>query len=182
VDSYANPFFEKNEKTGISSGILEEVSSSSRGFYWLISADKIFASSIDEYAEYAKFYFLEFSVSRFSLFDGAKSSDSAVCSRDVKIYMPPSGACAIIQSNLANGKEVSKIITKKVSSLSGKREALEEMEFTKCIIQSFERRDELVTFTFRYTSYSDSYQDFNSDGTKSGKSAVNVDLTTWEVK
>jgi hypothetical protein len=61
-------------------------------------------------------------------------------------------------------------------------EALEETEFTKCIIQSFERKEEIAAFTFRYTSYSDSYQDFNSDGSKSGKSAVSIDLTTWEIK
>ena len=45
-------------------------------------------------------------------------------------------------------------------------EAIEEREFTKCIIQS---------------GYSDTYQDFDSDGKKSGKAAAKIELTTWKV-
>ena len=87
----------------------------------------------------------------------------------------------MIQGNLASGKEISKIILKKVEMKAGKLEAIEEKEFTKCIIQSFERKEEIASFTFRYIGYSDSYQDFDSDGKKSGKAATKIDLTTWKI-
>lgn len=155
--------------------------SKNQEFSWLISADKIFESKIKDYKDYARFFYMEFEISRFSLFDGKKSSDSAVCAKDVRIYLPPSRFCAVIQGNLASGKEISKIILKKVEMKSGKLEAIEEKEFTKCIIQSFERKEEMASFTFRYTGYSDTYQDFDSDGKKSGKAATKIDLTTWKV-
>jgi hypothetical protein len=88
----------------------------------------------------------------------------------------------MIQGNMANGKEIAKISLKKVLSISAKVEPLEEKEFSKCIIQSFERKGEIAAFTFRYNSYSDSYQDFKKDGMKLGKSATKVDLTTWEIE
>ncbi len=150
-------------------------------FLWLISADKIFESTIEGFEEYAKFYSMDFCITRFSLFDGVKSSDSAVCAKDVTIKLPPTRFCAMIQGNLASGKEISKIILKKVTLISGALEAVEEKEFTKCIIQSFERKEEVSSFNFRYTAYSDSYQDYKPDGTKLGKAATKIDLTTWEV-
>lgn len=148
---------------------------------WLISADKIFESEIKGYKEYARFFSMEFEISRFSLFDGKKSSDSAVCAKDVKIYLPPSRFCAVIQGNLASGKEISKIILKRVEMKEGTLEMMEEKEFVKCVIQSFERKQEIASFTFRYKEYSDTYQDFKSDGKKAGKSAMKIDLATWKV-
>ncbi|MBR1734156.1 MAG: hypothetical protein IJ730_01700 [Alphaproteobacteria bacterium] len=149
--------------------------------YWLISADKIFESELEDYKEFARFFSMEFEISRFSLFDGKKSSDSAVCAKDVKIYLPPSRFCAVLQSNLASGKEIEKIVLKKVGFIGEALQTIEEKEFTTCILQSFERRQEVASFTFRYKGYSDSYQDFKKDGSKSGKSATSIDLTTWKV-
>lgn len=151
-------------------------------FDWLISAEKIFSSEIEGYKEYAKFFYMEIFINRFSLNDGVKTSDSAVCGRDVKIHMPPSRSCAAILSKLASGKEISKISIKKVAFLSGELNTLEEKEFTKCFVQSFERNGEIIAFSFRYASYSDAYQDFKPDGSKLGKSATKIDLTTWEVE
>jgi hypothetical protein len=95
--------------------------------------------------------------------------------------MAPSRFCAGVQGSLANGKEIPKIIIKKVIA-SGALEPIEEKEFSKCIIQSFERIGEVVSFTFRCVSYSESYQDFKSDGSKFGKAAISADLTTWKVE
>ena len=149
--------------------------------WWLISADKIFESTMDGYKEFARFFSMEFEISRFALFDGQKSSDSSVCAKDVKIYLPPSRFCAALQSNLASGKEISKIILKKVGFMNQKLDTIEEKEFTKCVIQTFERKQEIASFTFRYAGYSDTYQDFKRDGTKSGKAATKIDLPTWKV-
>lgn len=173
-ENLVNPFFTNND---ISDNHPQYTDKSA----WLISADKIFESDIEGFKEYAKFYFMEYSISKFSLFDGTKSSDSAVCAKDMKIYMPSTRFCAIIQGSLAAGKEISKIILKKIIITGGSIEVLEEKEFIKCIIQNFERKGEVSAFTFRYTAYSDSYQDFKTDGTKLGKAATKIDLTTWEV-
>ena len=72
----------------------------------------------------------------------------------------------MIQGNLASGKEISKIILKKIETKAGMLEAIEEREFTKCIIQ---------------LGYSDTYQDFVSDCKKFGKAAAKIELTTWKV-
>lgn len=150
-------------------------------YKWLISADKIFESSINGYKEYAPFISVEFSVSRFSLFNGKKSSDSTICAKDVKIKMLPSRFCAQIQENLASAKEVGKITLKRVGQINGALEAFETKEFEKCIIQSFERLEDVAVFTFRCIKYSDSYQDFKKDGTKSGNASTKLDLSTWKV-
>jgi hypothetical protein len=173
-ENFVTSFFPKNNIPDTHLQYTDE-------FTWLISADNIFESEIEGFKDYAKFYSMEFSISKFSLFDGMKSSDSAVCAKDVKIYMPSTRFCAMIQGNLAVGKEISKIILKKITITGGSIEVLEEKEFTKCVIQQFERKGETSAFTFRYKAYSDSYQDFKSDGIKLGKAATKIDLTTWEV-
>jgi hypothetical protein len=177
MQNYDNTFsFNKNNELHHSNAYSRDDS------YWLISADKIFESNVNGFTNYAEFHYMEFFISRFSLYDGMMSSDSVVCARDVKIYLPPSRFCAVIQGNMASGKEISKIIIKKVFPSNGEIAVIEEKEFEKCIIQSFERNRDVVIFTFRYTSYSDSYQDFKHDGVKLGKAATKINLTTWEVK
>ncbi|GHT91785.1 hypothetical protein FACS1894122_04710 [Alphaproteobacteria bacterium] len=179
MSSFVNPFFFRDP---FKDSAKYDDKARNHGQFWVISADKIFSSDIDGLKEFAMFWDIDFAVTRFSLFDGAKSSDSAVCAKDVRIYMPPGRSCAMLQGYLANGKEISKIKIKKVAPISGKLEALEEKEFSKCIVQSFERRGDMAAFGFRYSSYSDSYTDFKDDNTKLGTSATKVDLATWEIE
>ncbi|GHT97868.1 hypothetical protein FACS1894126_2690 [Alphaproteobacteria bacterium] len=179
MSSFVNPFFCRDP---LKDNVKYDDNARNHGQFWLISADKIFSSEIEGLKEFARFWDIDFAVTRFSLFDGAKSSDSAVCAKDVKIYMPPGRSCAMLQGYLANGKEISKITIKKVKPISGKFEALEEKEFSKCIVQSFERRGDMAAFGFRYSSYSDSYTDFKEDNSKLGTSATKVDLATWEIE
>lgn len=76
LENLVNPFCIKND---ISDNHPQYTDKST----WLISAGKIFESDIEGFKEYAKFYSMEFSIAKFSLFDGAKSSDSAVCAKGV---------------------------------------------------------------------------------------------------
>jgi len=156
----------------------EETSS----FDWIISADKIFSSSMEGFTDFAKFFNMEFHVSRFSLFDGSKSSDSAVSARDVKIYIGSGRHCAMLQGRMAKGVVIPKITIKKVTRLMGEIATLEVKEFEQCLIQSFSVIGKVSAFSFRYSSYSDSYTDFKEDGTKLGTAATQIDLAKWEIK
>lgn len=182
MNKFARQIFEKNFESFEKSDATSLNENTENNFDWLISADKIFSSDIEGFKEYSKFFQMEIAIRRFSLNEGAKMSDSAICGKDVKIYLPPSRSCAMILANLANGKEISKIITKKVMFLSKELAVVEEKEFAKCFVQSFERKGEIASFTFRYSSYSDTYQDFKTDGSKLGTAATKLDLTTWEVE
>ncbi|MDR0968830.1 MAG: hypothetical protein LBL99_04360 [Holosporaceae bacterium] len=149
---------------------------------WFISADKIFSCETEGFEDYAKIFGIEFCVSRFSLFDGAKSSDSAVAARDLKVYMSSGTHCAMIQGRLAKGIVVSKITIKKAASIGGKFQTLETKEFSQCVVQTFSIVGDVVSFSFRYSSYSDAYASFNEDGTSKGTAATKVDLAKWEVE
>lgn len=150
-------------------------------FTWLISADSIFESQIKGYEKFARFFYLDFSISKFSLFDGKKLSNSSIRAEDISVFLEPSRFCASIQSCLANGRKVSKIIMEKVEERSGKVEMVERIECEECYVQSFSRTKEIANFTFRCSSYSDSFQDFGTDGKNKGKAAVKIDLSTWKV-
>jgi hypothetical protein len=149
---------------------------------WFISADKIFGDDVEGLKDFTRFFKMEFCISRFSLFDGKKSTDSAVLAQDVKIHLPSGKHCAMIQSRLAKGTEISKITIMKTTSLTGKILTLEEKTFSKCVIQSFSYVGEVVSFSFRYSSYSDSYTDYNEDTSKKGTAASQIDLIKWEIK
>ncbi|MDR2157829.1 MAG: hypothetical protein LBO02_00740 [Holosporaceae bacterium] len=151
-------------------------------YEWYISADKIFHSDVDGLEDFAKFFGMEFHISKFSLFDGIKSSDSAVLARDVKIFIGPGSHCAMIQGRLAKGVAIPKIIVKKTAVLIDKIEALETKEFFQCILQSFSTVGETNSFSFRYASYADNYTDFNEEGKKLGTVATKIDLAKWEVE
>ena len=177
IENITNPFSHMNIKN-INSG-HDAIANNS--FEWFISADKIFSSQVEQYEDYGKFHYMELLINKFSMHDDAKSTDSAVCGHDVKIFLPPSRSCAMILGNLASGKEISKIFIKKTALLYNAINVLEEKEFSKCTIQSFERKGEIAAFSFRYVSYFDSYQDFKA-GAKLGKSATKIDLATWEIE
>ena len=174
-DEVENPFFSSERK-------LANVSDEISPFDWYISADKIFACNVKGFEQYCKFYDLEFRIVRSSLFDKVKVADSAVMAEDVKIHMGPGRHCAMLQGRMAKGVVIPKITLKKTQYISGEIEVLETKEFSQCVIQSFERKGELVTFAFRYTSFSDSYTDFKEDGTKLGNAATKIDLADWKVE
>ncbi|MDR1983100.1 MAG: hypothetical protein LBQ08_04900 [Holosporaceae bacterium] len=154
----------------------------SLSYDWYISADQIFSGDTQGFEKFSKFFGMEFQISRFSLLDGNKISDSAVLAQDVKIYIGPGSHCAMIQGRLANGVVIPKIIIKKITSLMKKLEVIETKEFFQCVIQSFALVGENISFTFRYSSYSDSYTDFSEDGTNLGTAATKIDLAKWKVE
>ncbi|MDR2766144.1 MAG: hypothetical protein LBB63_01625 [Holosporaceae bacterium] len=154
-------------------------------YVWLISADSIFKSNMKGYEEYSRFYGMEFSMSRVSLFDGEKTSDSAVSAKNVKIYIPTGTHCAMIQSRMAKKVVIPKISMKRIATLAERTETLEEKEFSQCIIHSFSRafsdNREEISFTFSCLSFSDSYTSIKNDGTNGGKAAVKVDFAAWKI-
>jgi hypothetical protein len=160
----------------------KEISDKESAYLWYISADKIFKSNAEGFNDFARIFGIEFYVSRFSLFDGSKSSDSAVAAHDVKIYMEPGIHCAMIQGRLAKGIVIPKITVKKTTFLMGKNETLESKEFSQCVIQSFSSVGDVISFSFRYSSYSDTYTDFDENGTNKGTAATKIDLAKWEIE
>jgi hypothetical protein len=160
----------------------EEISDKESAYRWYISADKIFKSGVEEFNDFARIFGIEFLVSRFSLFDGSSSSDSAVAARDVKVYMKSGVHCAMIQGRLAKGIVIPKITIKKTTLLMGKIETLELKEFSQCVIQSFSIVGDMVSFSFRYSSYSDTYTDFDEKGINKGTAATKIDLAKWEIE
>lgn len=150
-------------------------------YIWLISADKIFESNIKGFETYSKFLGVKYRISKFSLFDKTKISDSAVTAEDVEIYITPGKHCAMLQGRLAKCTVIPKITLKKVQNISEKLEVLEEKVFSQCVIQSFQESLEIVTFSFRYASYSDSYTDYKEDGVRNGTAAIKIDFTNWSV-
>ncbi|MDR3155503.1 MAG: hypothetical protein LBT90_00145 [Holosporaceae bacterium] len=151
-------------------------------YQWLISADKIFSSEWEGFEEYARFFDLDFHIYKFSMSTDGKASDTSICAENIKVCIPNGSHCAVIQSHLAQGKEISKIILKKVSFMLDKTVTMEEKEFSKCFVQTFSRKGEKAIFSFRYSSYKDTYTDFKADGTKKGTAGVSVDLIKWEIK
>jgi hypothetical protein len=151
-------------------------------YQWLISADKIFSSEWEDFEDYLRFFDLDFSIYKFSMSAEGKASDSSICAETVKIYIPNGSHCAVIQSHLAQGKEIEKIILKKVSVKLNDTAILEEKEFSKCFVQTFARKRERAVFSFRYSSYKDTYTDFKADGTKKGTAGVSIDFIKWEIK
>lgn len=132
--------------------------------------------------DFSRISCMEFGISRFSLFDEDKNFDSAVLARDVKICMGPGSHCPMILDRLTKQSVIPKITIKKTASLMGKVETLETKEFSQCPIQSFSIMGDDIYFSFRYSSYSDSYTKFAEDGSKSGTAAVKIDLAKWEAE
>ncbi|MDR1333992.1 MAG: hypothetical protein LBJ71_02115 [Holosporaceae bacterium] len=125
-------------------------------------------------------------MSRVSLFDGEKTSDSAVSAKNTKIHMSSGTHCAIIQGRMAKKVVIAKISVKKLASLSGSLEVLEEKEFSKCIVHSFHQvfspDKEEIAFAFSCSSFSDAYTEIKRDGIKGGNAAVKIDFTAWKIE
>jgi hypothetical protein len=170
------------ENTFFSKTARELPDKGSTTYEWYISADKIFKSKTEEFEDFSKISSMEFNIFRFSLFDEDKNFDSAVLAQDVKICMGSGSYCPMILDRLTKQSVIPKITIKRTASLMGKIETLETKEFSQCPIRSFSIIGETIYFSFRYSSYSDSYAKFAEDGSKSGTAAVKIDLAKWEVE
>ncbi|MDR2067771.1 MAG: hypothetical protein LBP41_02160 [Holosporaceae bacterium] len=129
---------------------------------------------------------MEFSTSRISLFDGEKTSDSAISAKNTRIHMPSGVHSASILSRMAKKDVVPEISIKKLASLSGNLETLEEKKFSKCIVHSFNQillpDKEEITFTFSCASFLGAYTEIKKDGVKGGNAAVKIDFATWKIE
>ncbi|MDR2723836.1 MAG: hypothetical protein LBB25_01350 [Holosporaceae bacterium] len=143
---------------------------------WYITADKIFRSKVTGLENFAKIYGIKFQISKFSLLNGKKSSDSAMALQKVEVFLESGSHCAMIQGRMAKNAMIPKIIIKKISSSMGKIEILEEKEFSSCVIDEFSITGEIVSFSFHYLVCLDSYTDFHIDGTKYGNVANQVNI------
>lgn len=151
-------------------------------FIWVISADKIFSSEIINYKDFAVIFNMEYSIKRFCICDGSKMSDTAVLSEDVIVRCRPGKHCPILLERLAKGTKIPKITAKKIFTIQEKMETIEEKEFSDCVVQSFKRHKEVVTFSFRSPSVSYKYNDFAEDGNKKGSAAVSIKLAEWKIE
>lgn len=151
------------------------------GAFWLISADKIFSSGIKGFETFSRFLSMEFDIQRFSTYDGEKTQDSAVKADNVTIFIAPGRYCATLEGNLAKGTKIAAITLQKVLLHQKAVEVIEKKEFKNCILERFSRKGEVVSFAFRYSSFSDTYTEFKNDGTKLGTSATSIDLIQWKI-
>ncbi len=157
-------------------------------FMWLISADKIFSSKIQEtkdkkeYTNFAQIYHIEYEIYKSFLYNQTKTAESSVYAKEVHIYMPPGSHCAMLEGRMAKSIIIPQITIHKVRNINGKLSALEKKEFKQCVINSFGLRDSIIGFSFRYTSLNDSYTKFNLDGSQGGNAAVQIDFVKWEIK
>lgn len=160
--------------------ISADKTAKSEGF-WVISTDKIFSGEINGFKEFARIINLGFTINEFSITDGPKFSDSVIQAQDVKILMPIGEHIASIQKYLSKRTVMKKILLKRLMMIKNKLSAIDELEFCDAKFMSFSLQNELVTFAFRYHTYSYSFTSYKVDGTKGGTSAMSVDAK-WEVK
>ena len=149
---------------------------------WLISADKIFSSEIENYTNFAKLYHIEYFIYKSFLYDQTKTAESSVYAREVHINMQSGVHCAMLEGRMAKSVIIPQITIQKVRFLNKKITILEKKEFKQCVINAFGLKDDLIGFSFRYTSISDSYSKFKPNGTQGGSAAAQIDLVKWEIK
>ena len=155
---------------------------------WLISSDKIFPdeftilSDKSEKVPCSQLYHLEFMIYRSFLYDQTKTAESSVYAREVHVYMPSGIHCAMLESRMAKAVIIPKITIFKSCTINGTLCALEKKEFSNCVINAFGMKDDLVGFSFRYTSLKDFYVQYKSNGTKDGSASADIDFVKWEIK
>lgn len=149
---------------------------------WLISADKIFSSTIENFTNYAKLYHIEYHMYKSFLYDQTQTAENSVYAKEVHVYMPSGVHCAMLEGRMAKSIIIPQITIQKVGFLSKKIAVWEKKEFKKCVINAFGLKDNVIGFSFRYTSISDSYSKFKPNGSQEGSAAAQIDLVKWEVK
>lgn len=149
--------------------------------YWVISAEKIFSSEMSNFKEFARIFDVGFSMNEFSVIDGPKFADSVVQAHDVTVSMPLGSHVVMVQKYLAKRTVLKKILIKRLVMINNKLSVVDELEFNDAKFQSFSIQNDLVSFSFRYHTYSYSYTSYKNDGSKGGTSAMSVDAK-WDVK
>lgn len=153
-----------------------------RDYKWLISADKIFSSEIKKFTDFAELYHIEYMIYKSFLYDQTKTAESSVYAKEVHIYMEPGIYCAMLQGRMAKSTIIPQITIDKVRPINGKLSVIEEKVFNQCVVNAFGIKDNMIGFSFRYTSLNDSYNKFNPDLSSAGNAGVQIDFVKWEVK
>lgn len=147
---------------------------------WIISADDIFSSKFEGFEKYAELYHIEYFMYRSLLYDQTQTAESSIFAKEVRINMPSGIHCAMLEMRLAKAQKINEIIIKKVGLLNKKNTVFEDKKFKNCTINTFGVKNEIVEFSFIYTSVHDTYSKF-LQGSKSGSAAAKIDLVKWEV-
>ncbi len=147
----------------------------------LISSDDIFSSDKKDFEKYAQVSHFEYSLSKSYIYGEKKVTSVMLNAEEVKVTMPPGCHCAMLIGRMGKSIVMPKITIVKVIIVNGKSTILEKKEFEKCVIQTFKMENDVINFSFRYSSFRDSYNDLKHDGTQKGNAAVQVDLIKWRL-
>ena len=151
--------------------------------YWYISADKIFSSKTKDMSAFAQIYDIEYLIDEYCMADGVKFADSVIQAHDAKITMQSGMHSVLLQKYLANRTVIKELTIKSAQIIHGKLSILDEIKFNNAKIQSFHFNscNYLISFCFRYHTYSHSYTSYNAEGTKEGSTTMSVDAK-WKAK
>lgn len=153
---------------------------------WTISADQIFASTVEGEAEY-KARHMCYDVDVFLSHNVQGNMTSMITSSgvltvgNVKVYMPMGSHGVLLKKNLANASIISKIVITRMTIIAGDKIPAQEMEFNNCIICAFQQKNDTIKFEFRFTDFTDSYLPYTQDGQVQGSVSAAIDLKKWVV-
>ncbi len=153
-----------------------------KSYDWIISADKIFSSEIEGFTDSARIYHINFMIYKSFLFEESKAAESSICAKDVHIYMGSGCHCAMLEGRMAKAVIIPCITVQKISNINKTTTVLEKKEFKQCVIRSFGVQDDVIAFSFRYRTFSDQYNNYNSKGVQTGNAAVQMDFVKWEIQ
>jgi hypothetical protein len=147
-------------------------------YEWLISAEKIFKSKIIGFVEFTTIIDLEFDVVQQQVKCTEKSTDPSIVLKRVKIFMTPGSHCAMLQGRMAKGIIIEKITLIKTATVNEKREIIESLEYSHCVIDTFAIYGNEAAFSFQYISCSYSYTEFKADGVRVGNATGKIGLSS----
>ena len=148
---------------------------------WIISADDIFSSKFQGFEKYAELYHIEYFIYRSFLYDQPEIAESSILAKEVHISMPSGIHSAMLEMRLAKAQKIKEIVIKKVGLINNKNTVFEDKKFGNCTINTFGLKDEMIEFSFIYTSIHDTYSKLFPQGSKSGSAAAKIDLVKWEI-
>ncbi|MBE6447382.1 MAG: hypothetical protein E7015_02745 [Alphaproteobacteria bacterium] len=148
----------------------------------LISADDIFSSELKGYEKYSRIIHVSNAFSRSVIYGGDKIADAMLNAEELQVEMFQGCHCAMLLGRLAKSVVISKITVLYTQLFSEERTEFCKKEFGKCVLQSFLEKDDICTFTAKYSSLNISYTDLKSDGTKRGSAAAQIDVLKWKVE
>ncbi len=148
----------------------------------LISSDEIFSSNIEGFQKYTPILHIEYRLYKSFLYGENLASAVMLNAEEVSIDILSGCHCAMLIGRMAKSIVIPNITIVKILTSNSKNNITEKKEFKNCVIQSFKMQDNLVNFSFRYSSFKDEYKDFKLDGMQKGNAAVQVDLIKWKVE